>query len=151
MMTCSTIEPGSSRVRARRISIRPSPAGDLRDTQFMTKRRVPHRLKSSACESAAVVYGVTWYTESQWSSIKAAATDPERFESSYREWVAMAEGALQELARAGVRAEKFFVEANDLLAWCLAHNKPNDGASRADFVSEQMRSLQKPRTSKLDP
>jgi hypothetical protein len=105
----------------------------------MSKRRIPHRLKSKARAAAPTAFGVTWYTETEWSRVKAVATDPERFESSFNEWVAMAESALLDLHKAGIQAEKFLVNANDLLAWCLAHNKENNAAARAEFVSEQMR------------
>ena len=82
---------------------------------------------------------VGWYSEAEWTKVKAAATDTERFEQTYAEWAQMAEQALVELGATGVRAEKSYVKATELLAWCLAHNKPNDGASRAEFVSEQGR------------
>ena len=39
----------------------------------------------------------------------------------------------------GISAGKSYVKAEELLAWCLAHNKPNDGAARAQFVSMQGR------------
>ena len=48
----------------------------------------------------------------------------------------MAEKALRDLRIAGVTAEKFNIKAHELLAWCLAHDKPNCAASRAEFVSQ---------------
>ncbi len=83
--------------------------------------------------------GVGWYTEAEWAKVKGAAVDSERFEETYAEWVQMAEQALVELQATGVSAERSYIKATELLAWCLAHNKPNDGASRAEFVSEQGR------------
>ncbi|MEP7298356.1 MAG: hypothetical protein ABI702_19400 [Burkholderiales bacterium] len=86
--------------------------------------------------------GVGWYTKSEWAKVKAAAVDTERFEETYAEWIQMAELALVELQATGVFAERSYIKATELLAWCLAHNKPNDGASRAEFVSEQERKNQ---------
>ena len=83
--------------------------------------------------------GVGWYTEFEWAKVKAAAADPERFESTYEEWIHMANESLANLRATGIIAEKTYVNADALLAWCLAHNRPNDGASRAEFVSEQGR------------
>ena len=86
-----------------------------------------------------MLVGVGWYTAGEWAQVKASAVDAERFEDSYHEWVRMAEQALGELRATGVAAEKSYVKANELLAWCLAHNRANDGAARAEFVSEQGR------------
>ena len=83
--------------------------------------------------------GVVWYVEPEWASVKNAAVDPEVFESSFKEWAAMAEDALADLRRAGVSPQKVLVASGELLAWCLAHGKENIAASRAEFVSEQMR------------
>jgi hypothetical protein len=87
----------------------------------------------------SLLVGVGWYTEEEWAKVKAAAVDAERFESTYAEWVQMAEEALVDLLATGIVGEKSYVTAEKLLAWCLAHNKPNNGAARAEFVSEQER------------
>jgi hypothetical protein len=68
--------------------------------------------------------------------VKAAAVDPERFEATYAEWVAMVEDALKNFLAAGMVAQKVFVDSNELLAWCLLHGKSNDAAARAQFVSQ---------------
>ena len=79
---------------------------------------------------------MTWYTQSEWAKVKAAATDPERFESTYPEWVEMAQKALVDLRAVGIVASKVFINSNELLAWCLTHNKQNNAAARAAFVAE---------------
>ena len=80
--------------------------------------------------------GVGWYTESEWAVVKAAALDSERFEATYAEWVKMAEEALANIKAAGATAEKQYIDAKQLLAWCLARGKKNDATARAQFVSE---------------
>ena len=87
--------------------------------------------------------GVVWYVEPEWASVKNAAADPEVFESSFKEWEAMAEDALADMRRAGISPQKVLVASGELLAWCLAHGKENVAASRAEFVSEQMRKRNK--------
>ena len=81
--------------------------------------------------------GVGWYTKSEWALAKAAATDPERFESTYEEWVQMAEESLLKFLAAGIVANKAYINTNELLAWCVAHGRKNDATARAQFVSEK--------------
>lgn len=102
------------------------------------KNKLPPWLRPKSPPKTLQV-GVGWYTETEWARVKAAAVDTERFEETYAEWVQMAEQALVELQATGIVAERSYIKANELLAWCLAHNKPNDGASRAEFVAEQER------------
>ena len=83
--------------------------------------------------------GVGWYTQDEWVKVRSAAVDSERFEETYTEWLRMAEGALADLRATGIGAEKSYVNASELLAWRRAHNRPNDGAARAQFVSEHGR------------
>jgi hypothetical protein len=88
--------------------------------------------------------GVAWYTEQEWAKVRAAAVDPELLEASYAQWAQMAEQSLAELRSGGVVVEKSYITADNLLAWCVAHNKPNNSASRAEFVSQQERSRNEP-------
>lgn len=77
---------------------------------------------------------VAWYTESEWARVKATATDPERFEASFKEWQAMAEDAVADIRKAGVVLEKYFIKADQLLAWCMLHNLENNSDARTEFV-----------------
>lgn len=103
-----------------------------------SKHKLPPWLRPKASATTLAVC-VGWYTQVEWAKIKAAAVDAQRFEDTYVEWVEMAEQALANLRATGVAADRSYVNASELLAWCLAHNKPNDAASRAEFVSEQGR------------
>ena len=105
----------------------------------MKKPSLLERLRAKKKTQSTVV-GVTWYTEENWKKVKAAATDPERFEETYAEWSAMAIEAVADLKTIGVNTVKVLFIPNELLPWCLAHNKPNNAASRAEFVSEKLRS-----------
>ena len=80
--------------------------------------------------------GVCWYTEGNWTKVKASAIDSSRFEETYKEWTEMAEKAFRDFRKAGVNAEKFGINSDELLAWCLAHGKVNNATSRAEFVSQ---------------
>ena len=97
-----------------------------------------------AASQPALQVGVGWYTEEEWLKVRAAAVDPELFGATYAQWVEMAEQSLTQMRARGINAAKAYVTADKLLAWCLAHGKPNNGASRAEFVSEQARAQSEP-------
>ena len=103
----------------------------------MKKKSTQPRPRRATNEYRIVAVG--WYTLENWEAIKYAAADPERFEETYPEWCRMAAQALIDLEAAGVLGQPLYVEAAELLTWCREHNKLNDGASRAMFVSEKVR------------
>lgn len=84
-----------------------------------------------------LIIGVGWYEEEEWKKVKLSAVDPERFEETYSEWVEMAEQAFAKIRTVGSQVNKSYIKAADLMAWCLAHDKPNDASSRVQFVSQQ--------------
>lgn len=88
---------------------------------------------------AKVKVGVGWYSEEQWAKVKAGAEDAERFEATYSDWVQMAQQSLANLRAAGIVAEKSYIDAEELRAWCLVHGRTNNAAARAEFVREQAR------------
>jgi hypothetical protein len=81
--------------------------------------------------------GVGWYTAEEWAKMKASVTDAERFEASFSEWQAVAEKFLVDIRKQGIFPTKCFIIASELLAWCLATGKVNNGAARAEFVAQQ--------------
>jgi hypothetical protein len=103
-----------------------------------------HRAHTRIAAQPVVQFSVGWYTEQEWAKVRAAAVDPELFESTYAQWVEMAEQSLIQMRAQGLNAEKSYVIADKLLSWCLARGKPNNGASRAEFVSQQARSRNEP-------
>ena len=110
-----------------------------RNTRTMRKPRPTRRSNAIAPQRPLPMVGVGWYTEPEWSLVKAAAADPEVFEQSFDEWVVMAEEALARMRGAGIEPHKVLVKSSELLAWCFAHAKVNNAPSRAEFVSEQLR------------
>jgi hypothetical protein len=100
------------------------------------KNKLPPWLKPKV-KSPPLKVGVGWYTAEEWQKVKASAKDPERLEATFEEWEAMAEESLAKLRAHGINAEKSYVIASELLAWCLATNRLNEAPSRAQFVSQQ--------------
>jgi hypothetical protein len=66
----------------------------------MGKHKPPPWLRPKQGRQVSV--GVTWYTEDQWQLVKDSATDPERFEETYAEWLKMAEDACKTMLAAGM-------------------------------------------------
>ncbi len=83
--------------------------------------------------------GIAWYTEQNWVRVRATARDPDRFESTFDEWIKMAERALVDFRKAGINAIKVMVDADDFALWCAKHTKENDATARPEFVSAQVR------------
>jgi hypothetical protein len=100
------------------------------------KNKLPPWLKPKKLP-AKLVLRVGWYTHENWTKVKHACVDPDRLEASYEEWLDMAEGALADLKASGLNPARSLIEADDLLAWCLAHDKINDAAARSEYVAQQ--------------
>ena len=104
----------------------------------MPKLPLLERLRvKKAMQSGPVAVG--WYTPDEWARVKAAAADPDVFENSFREWEAMAAGALRDLRNVGTIPIKVLISADELQAWCLDNGKPVRADARAQFVLEKAR------------
>ena len=99
---------------------------------------LPPWLRPKTHEAKATVC-VAWYTEEDWTKVRATAVDKDRFEATFLDWVKMAENAFAELRAAGTEVEQAFLNADSLLAWCLARGIANDASARAQFVAERSR------------
>lgn len=93
-------------------------------------------------QSLPMEVGVTWYTQEAWARIKAAARDPDRFEATHAQWLAMASKVFADLKAKGVPVVKFHIEPDEFQAWCIVRGKVNDAPARAAFVAEQIRQRQ---------
>jgi hypothetical protein len=107
---------------------------------IMKKPSLLQRLRAKK-RNKALIIGVTWYTEETWAQVKATATDPERFESSFPEWKAMAVSALREFLRSGVQAVECQIDPQEFSLWCSQNNQENNAASRAEFVSVKLSAI----------
>jgi len=104
----------------------------------MRKPTLQQRLRAKN-RSQSLLIGVTWYTEETWAQVKAAATDPERFEDSFAQWEAMAVKARREFQRSGVRAIECQIVPDEFFEWCAQNSQENNSTSRAEFVSDKLR------------
>jgi hypothetical protein len=85
------------------------------------------------------VTGVAWYRREQWPLLRKKAADPEILEKTYEEWVGMAQKAVLDLAREGVRTERVDIDVEELITWCRSVNRPLDSNARAEFTSRKLR------------
>lgn len=108
----------------------------------MPKRKSIERIRGKR-HADSVVVGVSWYSEENWVKVRAYATDAERFEASFADWLAVARESLARIRKSGINAMPFEIVAEDLQAWCLANGKPNNSSSRAEFIAERLRQADK--------
>ena len=86
------------------------------------------------------ITGIAWYRRDQWTRLRQLASDLDKLEESYEEWLAGAQKALVQMSVAGVRAQRVDVDLDELARWCLGEARPLDSAARAAFVASRLRS-----------
>lgn len=86
-----------------------------------------------------VVVGVGWYYPEQWATLLEVSVDRDSLEKSHEAWLRLAEKAMFEFKRSGGSPRKVYIDVEKLVAWCIAGNRPIDGAARASFVQAQLR------------
>ncbi len=85
-----------------------------------------------------IVMGVAWYRSEQWGRLLQIVDDREALEDTYEAWKTAAEESLQQFARPGVVVHKVDIDVEALLRWCLAHNRPVDGAARSAYAMARL-------------
>lgn len=85
------------------------------------------------------VVGIAWYRRDQWPRLRALASDIDKLEGSYEDWLAGAQKAIVQMTVAGVRAERVDIDLDELVRWCRAESRPLDSAARAAFVASRLR------------
>ncbi len=79
--------------------------------------------------------GVGYYTKDQWTILKSLATDPERLEDTYEEWLKVLEKSIKNFEEGGIAPIPVEIDVLELNTWCMQQNIPLDGQARARFVS----------------
>jgi len=86
-----------------------------------------------------VVTGIAWYRREQWTRLRELASDADKLEESYEDWLAGAQKTLLQMGVAGVRAQRVDVDLDELARWCRAEGRPLDSAARAAFAASRLR------------
>ncbi len=92
-----------------------------------------------------MVIAIVWYRPEQWQRVRDVATDSEKLEESYGEWLQLAESKLAELKSRGYRVEKVDVDSEKLIRWCNEQGVENDGKARSQYAAEKLSELDKNR------
>jgi hypothetical protein len=85
------------------------------------------------------VTGIAWYRQDQWTRLRELASDADKLEESYENWLAGAQKTLVQMKVAGVRAQRVDVDLDELARWCRAEGHALDSAARAAFVASRLR------------
>ena len=88
---------------------------------------------------SAAVAGIAWYRRDQWARLRELASDADKLDESYEDWLAGAQKTLVRMEVAGVRAQRVDVELDELARWCRAEGRALDSAARAAFVASRLR------------
>lgn len=85
-------------------------------------------------ETKAVV-GVFWYRQDQYERFLASADDRDTLEDTRADWHVTAERVLRQYRARGLNIRKVEIDLDDLLAYCRAEGRPNDGAAPSAYVA----------------
>ena len=102
----------------------------------MTKKKT--RKKKAHRHPPQIVMGVAWYRPDQWDRLLQIVGDRENLEDTYDAWKSAAEESVRQFSRPGVFVHKVDIDVEELLRWCLAQNRPVDGAARSAYAMEQL-------------
>ena len=86
------------------------------------------------------VTGIAWYRRDQWARLRELATDADRLEEAYEDWLAGAQKTIVQMTAAGVRVRRVDIELDALVRWCRHEGRPLDSAARAAFTAGRLRS-----------
>ena len=101
------------------------------------RRRRPARPGDPSVRPSAapIVVGVCWYRQEQYERFLASAADREKLEQTWAEWQMSAERTLRQVRAQGLDVRKVDIDLDELLAYCMAEEKPNTGATRVEYVT----------------
>jgi len=88
---------------------------------------------------SSLVTGIAWYRREQWTRLRALASDPDKLEESYEDWLGGAQKTLVQLTLSGVRTQRVDVDVDALVQWCQVEGRPLDSAARAAYAAFELR------------
>ena len=82
--------------------------------------------------------GAAWYTRDQWEQMRAVATDPDRLESSYEDWLDSYEESVSHLAAQGLTVERVAMEVEEFVDWCRQKGLRENTEARARYAAMKL-------------
>jgi hypothetical protein len=72
--------------------------------------------------------------------LKQLAADKDGLDETHEAWQRNAERSERALSRRGLLIRRVAIDVDALVLWCRARGKPVDGAARAEYTAEIVRS-----------
>jgi hypothetical protein len=98
-----------------------------------------------------IVTGIAWYRRDQWARLREVATDADRLEEAYEDWLAGAQKTIVQMTVSGAHVRRVDIELDELVRRCRHEGRPLDSAARAAFTAaftaERLRSGFEPANS----
>ena len=85
------------------------------------------------------VTGIAWYRRDHWTRLRELASDADKLEESYDDWLAGSQKTLIQMRLAGVGAQCVGIDLDELARWCRDEGRALDSAARAAFVASRLR------------
>ena len=81
---------------------------------------------------------MAWYRPEQWALLREVAADRDNISETWSEWEATALRSFAVLRARGLNIRKVDVNVREIQEWCERHQRPIDGAARAEFVRDKL-------------
>jgi hypothetical protein len=87
---------------------------------------------------------IPWYTAVQWAKLQALAEDQENMRLEHATWLHLAEQTIDLAKKQGADVTRYYVDVDDLAAWCAAEELPINAENRSRFaILEYQKKFQK--------
>ena len=93
------------------------------------------RIPVAPLAEGRALIGVCWYRQDQYERFLASADDRDALEDRWADWQVTAERVLRQYRARGLNIRKVEIDLGDLLAYCRAEGRPNDGAAPSAYVA----------------
>jgi hypothetical protein len=108
-------------------------------------RRNRDRLSSDA------QVGLAWYSREAWETLRAIADDREQLDDSFEEWERGALQAIRDFASVGRQVRRVPIDVEAYATWCRERGCRLDSASRAEYVSDRLKTQEPPKLDSSTP
>ncbi|MDP2923461.1 MAG: hypothetical protein Q8O30_07060 [Candidatus Omnitrophota bacterium] len=89
-----------------------------------------------AKKKEGIVVGVGYYSRQDWERFLASASDREKLEDTYDEWLELYHKTIRDMKAAGIEPRKVSFNLDELLEYCKKKRLKNNSEVRAKFFSE---------------
>lgn len=96
------------------------------------------RRRQQETTTSRSLMGIAWYRKDQWERFRAAAADRDAIDEDYEVWRSKAQDSFNYFMKVGTPATRIEIDLDELLQWCVAHNRVLDANARAEFTSEKL-------------